>query len=101
MNTLTPTCKVYHAAKAILWPHIELHWPHDYHLVAEVLTDDIEEAYYLTQHIDSEWWSHPRVTPTEPTNHRSTMPGDVVVDPKGTAWRCQPLGWSKILPDQP
>lgn len=31
----------------------------DYHLIAEVCTDDLDDAYRLTNTIEAPWWSNP------------------------------------------
>jgi hypothetical protein len=36
-------------------------WPLDFYPVAEVDTDDLEEAFTLTNSIDSPWWENRRV----------------------------------------
>lgn len=53
----------------------------DYHavMVATVETDDFDEAYRLTNHIDKRWQENPEVTPRYPAARRSTSVGDVMV----------------------
>jgi hypothetical protein len=49
----------------------------DLTLVAEVQTDDLEDAFRLTNHIEYDWWKNPEVIPcTDPT--RSTSVGDLM-----------------------
>ena len=46
-------------------------------LVAEVSTDNLEDAFRLTNHIDQDWWMNTEVLPcTDPT--RSTSCGDLL-----------------------
>jgi hypothetical protein len=70
-------------------------------LVAEVDTDDLEEAWRLTNHIDEPWFApgggggkvitHPR--DGEEPRHRSTSVGDLAVKSDGTVWYCDAVGW--------
>jgi hypothetical protein len=46
------------------------------YLTAVVATDDAEEAYLLTQHLDADWYHNPTVTTN--VHSRSTAVGDVL-----------------------
>lgn len=48
------------------------------HLVATVDTDDVDETFKLTNHIDHAWFTNSMVQPTK-FAQRSTSVGDIVV----------------------
>lgn len=55
----------------------------DYHLIAEVCTDDLDDAYRLTNTIEAPWWSNPGVQFFGSVEHglkgaRSTSVGDIL-----------------------
>ena len=56
-------------------------WPQDFHLVAEVDTNDMEEAFDLTNSHDTGWWNTPRVKCVE--RDRSTSAGDMLETHRG------------------
>lgn len=62
-------------------------------LVAEVKTTDLEEAYMLTNHIDSEWWSHPNVRLIKKS--RSTSVGDFM-ERDGSWYMVAVAGFKKV-----
>ena len=51
-------------------------WPVDFYPVAEVQTDDLEEAFILTNSIDREWWRNAGVRCLR--RDRSTSVGDLL-----------------------
>ena len=54
------------------------------HVVAAVITDDMESAFELTQNIDAPWVHNLRVDPVKlPNGARSTSVGDVFVVEEG------------------
>ena len=57
-------------------------FPKDFKLVAFAITDDLERAYFLTNHIDKAWTENFSVVPIAGP-HRSTSGGDVVVTSEG------------------
>jgi len=58
----------------------ELHREHaEYVHVADVATDDYDEAWHLTNHIDEPWTLNPGVTPVRGVRHRSSSVGDILV----------------------
>ncbi|PSB01384.1 hypothetical protein [Merismopedia glauca] len=62
--------------------------------VAEVATDSLEEAFSLTNHIDSNWTNNPEVTAV-PGKHRSTCVGDVL-EKDGQKYRIAAFGFEKL-----
>lgn len=70
----------------------EPQFPVDFELVAEVDTDNVDEAFRLTNHIDQSWYENEGVKTIKKS--RSTSVGDIVVV-SGSAYRCMPLGWEK------
>ena len=62
-------------------------------LVAEVMDDDLEVAYMLTNHIDESWWKHPNVKCIKES--RSTSVGDFMVK-DGEWYIVAPVGFDKI-----
>jgi hypothetical protein len=73
-------------------------WPGDYDHVATVESDDREDAFELTNSIDSNWWVNVGVTPhgAAAKGCRSTSVGDIVVLGNGEAWKCAGCGWDRI-----
>ncbi len=57
----------------------------EYHLVATVDSDDLEDGFRYTNHIEHAWHKQPAaiVTPL-PGDHRSTSVGDIVVRDQST-----------------
>ena len=57
----------------------------EYHLVGVVDSNDLEDGFRYTNHIDTDWAKQPAeiVTPV-PGNHRSTSVGDIIVRSDGT-----------------
>ena len=51
----------------------------EYSLVATVESDDLERAFYLTNHIESDWMENSDVKPEPGFNHRSSSVGDIFV----------------------
>jgi hypothetical protein len=50
----------------------------EYHLVAVVDSDDLEDGFRYTNHIEADWHKQPAAIVTAlPGNHRSTSVGDV------------------------
>lgn len=76
-------------------------FPDDFLLVANVDTDNLEDVFRLTNHIDSAWWTNPGVHHL--VESRSTSTGDVVVQSDGTVFVVRSMGWSKVgqVLDQP
>ena len=70
--------RVYHNAK-FLDCGLTVHIPEieDLTLVAVVDTNDLEEAYKLTNHIDHKWWLNNEVVKVKES--RSTSVGDIMV----------------------
>lgn len=72
-------------------------FPADFELVAEVDTDNLDEAFRLTNHIDQSWYENEDVKTIKKS--RSTSVGDVIVV-SGSAYRCKSLGWEKCNDEQ-
>lgn len=66
----------------------------DYKLVASVNCEDLETAYMLTNHIDSEWWNSDRVACVEKS--RSTSVGDIIEDFEGNRFMVASLGFTRL-----
>lgn len=68
----------------------------EYELVATVMSDDLEDAFRYTNHIETAWHRHPAacVAPM-PGDHRSTSVGDIVVR-NGATYVVAPVGF-KLL----
>ena len=72
--------------------------------VATVDTTDLEEAFRLTNHIDSDWQGNPKVNAIAGI-HRSTSVGDVIVDgtPGGLSSKhyiVESLGFRLLTPEE-
>ena len=67
-----------------------------YEPVAEIDTDDLEIAWFHTNHIDKPWWEDGKVTLIKQS--RSSMVGDVF-EQDGCFHRVCAAGFSKIDPE--
>ena len=86
------TWRVFHAVVSAATARVR--WL-NFTAVAEVQAETLEEVFERTQHIRSDWAQNEGVRPlTE--GRRSTSVGDVVIAPDGVAYRCDPVGWSRI-----
>jgi hypothetical protein len=63
-------------------------------LVAEVDTDNLDEAYRLTNHIDDVWDKNEEVLVVQ--HSRSTSCGDILLDQNGCAWIVAAVGFERI-----
>jgi hypothetical protein len=74
-------------------------WPRDYYEVASVSSDNIEEAFRLTNSIEFNWWENAEVTALfSGGGCRSTSVGDVV-EVNGTFHLCASSGWTVLEKD--
>jgi hypothetical protein len=73
-------------------------WPQGYELVAELATDDLDDIFRLTNHIDSAWYENEGVVTHKQS--RSTSVGDIIQTRNGL-FRCMPIGWEKFNEPQP
>jgi hypothetical protein len=60
----------------------------DFEFVADIMEDDLDVAYQLTNHIDQSWCENIQTNPelgrlAQHSEHRSTSVGDVFVAPDG------------------
>ena len=62
-------------------------------LVAEVDSDNLEEIFQLTNHIDHSWTQNKKVTVITKNKVRSTSVGDLVFI-NGKYFVCEATGWS-------
>jgi hypothetical protein len=70
----------------------------EYQIVAVIgpeTAKSLEDVFMLTNHIDYDWRKS-RWIKTTPEAKRSTSVGDIVIDPKGTVWRCMSCGWEEV-----
>lgn len=70
-------------------------FPDDFVKVAETETDDLEDVFYLTNHVNCAWWENEGVRRIGP-ECRSTSSGDVVVLKDGTVMVCRTIGWANV-----
>jgi len=83
---------VYHRiVPEFLTPTVPVNFPEGFERVAIVLTNDIEEAFKLTNHIDKEWWENPESLCFKES--RSTSVGDVLVSQDDKRYLCESIGW--------
>lgn len=87
--------QVYHAVKPT-FGMTKPNFPTDYKKIAIVETNDLEDVFRITNHIDEDWRKNPEVLETIGDKFRSTSVGDVVVDEKGEAHYCDVIGWNKL-----
>src|SRR5690606_32599798 len=64
------------------------------YLAAIVDTDDPEQAYRLTQHVDADWYAHPAVTAV--VRSRSTSIGDVLETEEGRLLLVASFGFREL-----
>jgi hypothetical protein len=64
------------------------------YLAAIVATDDSEQAYHLTQHVDADWYGHPAVTAV--VRSRSTSVGDVLETADGRLLLVASFGFREL-----
>jgi hypothetical protein len=62
--------------------------------VAHVEAENMEEAYFKTQHLDVAWWHNRGVKAIQMS--RSTSVGDVIQDEQGDSWAVAATGFVKI-----
>ena len=78
--------------------HANANWP----VVAIVQANDLEHAFMLSNHIDTDWQDGPGVVwVAEPKEHRSTSVGDVIVDPYGLAYVVDVVGYKLVAHLEP
>ena len=75
-------------------------YPAEYALVAEVVSDEPDEAFGLTNHIDSDWKTNRGVTPTAWVPVRSTSVGDVLELSDGRHLLIIGIGFTEITPNK-
>lgn len=83
-------------------------FPKEYRLVARLETNDLEEVFYLTNHIDHSWYENDGILWCE-KDARSTSVGDVVVVDYGNdrdcglkkVYMCASSGWEELDVDSP
>lgn len=68
----------------------------EYESVAIIPTDDLDEAYRLTNHIDDDWTKNPDVTYVNVGPARSSSVGDILVR-DGAYYLVEPWGFSIVL----
>jgi hypothetical protein len=64
--------------------------------VAVVATDDLDQAYELTNNIDKRWTDNVGVAPVDGHGKRSTDVGDVL-ELNGKFFVCASIGWDEIV----
>ncbi len=74
----------------------EFKFPDDYDKVAIVNAKNNDDAFMITNHIDSDWTKNSEVIQLFKQKCRSTSVGDVVVDEDNVAYRCENVGWEMI-----
>lgn len=87
--------KIYHSNR-LHTPYDDepINFPEEYTLVAIVETNDVDEAYKMTQHLGLNWGENPKVTLINPS--RSSTYGDVFVNDDGVEWFCDLYGWIRV-----
>jgi hypothetical protein len=67
----------------------------EYHLVAVVDSDDLEDGFRYTNHIDKDWTLNSLVTPIPGASKRSTSVGDIIVR-DGATYIVASCGFTKL-----
>ena len=69
------------------------------HLVAEVDTNDLDEAYRLTNNITNSWIINKGVKAVEGVQHRSTSVGDLL-ECNGKSYVVESVGFRELTPEE-
>ncbi len=69
---------------------------HQYGHVADVDTDDLNDAFRLTNHIDGNWCENEEVQYVIGPNVRSTSVGDILIDKDDNAWAVARVGFAPL-----
>lgn len=76
--------------------HKYLKFPMHYECVAEVLSSNPDDAFYLTNTVNHPWWENSGVVALK--KGRSTSVGDVILmSDNKTLYLCMPAGWKKYV----
>jgi len=86
--------KVYHVNAPNFQPTIPIDFPNEFTKVAEVVCENLEEVFRVTNTINTPWWKNPEVKCHRKT--RSTSVGDVVVDENNNHYLCDRAGWKEF-----
>ena len=70
-------------------------FPKDYMLVAEVESDNLDDVFQLTNHIESDWTKNKGVRATL-SGQRSSSVGDLFIDAKGDVHLVASVGFIKM-----
>jgi hypothetical protein len=73
-------------------------FPLDYHHVADVEAETIEDVFRLTNTIENNWVENKEVKPIGGKEYRSTSVGDIIVNENRQHFRCELLGWKHFEP---
>ena len=68
----------------------------NYEKVAEVESENVDDVFRITNHIDSPWPKNPEVRWYKGGGCRSTSVGDVVIDGNGKRYLCEGVGWTEF-----
>lgn len=83
-----------------VWDGENANW--SYVQVALVDTNDKEDAFEWTNHIDHDWTRNLHVTPEDSqAKYRSTSTGDFLEDQHGLLWLCGSIGWKQFVSKKP
>jgi hypothetical protein len=89
--------KVYHAKVPTFFEDEAPSFNEDnFKLIAEVDTDDLDEAYELTNTINQEWHLNGGVKLIGAMGCRSTSIGDVLIANSGRCYRVESVGFKEI-----
>lgn len=91
--------KVYHS-KTLTNPFAEVNpiFPIDYNKVADIETKDLNEAYELSNSINSPWLFNNKVK-SDLLVCRSTSVGDVIEDNDGNFFMVDMIGFKELKPE--
>ena len=87
--------EIYHAKEPTFGFGKKPKFPEAYEKVAIIEADSVDDAFRLTNHIDSDWRTNPEVVESFKDRVRSTSVGDVVVD-GDKKYYCEPVGWKEF-----
>jgi len=87
---------VYHATEPTFGYNKKQKFPTDYKKVAIVESENIDDVFRITNHIDRDWTENEEVEWFLEGGQRSTSVGDVAENEAGVRFYCAPIGWELL-----
>lgn len=91
----TATDLIFKRGPGLIEEAVKKWYARGYQLAAVVFTDDLDNAFHLTNHVTCDWTENSNVFASSGPQ-RSTSVGDIVMDADGKMHVCLPFGWQQI-----